>query len=107
MTGFVRFHSCKPALNGRPRGPLMEKILKDLLGYLRTWRDRVKQAQEAIPLVEKITEQTEWMRGMLEDRPREGRLLPTGELEARIKQTDKIIRTSLPMPPEVDVHGLT
>ncbi len=86
---------------------MLQRKLKELVGHLGQWLERFQKAKEAVPEVQKIKEQAEWLTQVVEERPPEVLDISTGPLEERIDQTHKFVLETLPMLPEVDPRSIT
>ena len=78
--------------------------LREIEEYLRTWLERVKQANKAAPIVQETYEEVTWARQALDARPPEAANLPTTQIDQWVDEAYKNIKTLLPQIPHFDAN---
>lgn len=86
---------------------MIERKLKEIIGHVSQWLERFQKAKEAVPDVQKIKEEAEWLTQVFKDRPPEVLDISADPLEERIDQTHKIVMEGLQMLPEIDRQSIT
>jgi len=80
--------------------------LREIEEYLRTWLERVKQANKVAPIIQETYEEVSWARQALDGRPSEAVDLPTTQIDQWAEETHKNIKTLLPQIPRFDTNAV-
>jgi len=81
--------------------------LREKRDYLKLWLERIKNAQEVVPVVHQTLEQTEWEIDALENAPVEADEITVVDLSDTIDRELHYWKIHVPIPPPYDVKAVS
>jgi len=80
--------------------------LRERRDYLKLWLERMKKAREAVPLVHRNLQTTEWEISALENAPEEADEIAAVDPSTALDQDFDYWRTNVPMMPDLDLKAV-